>query len=173
MNFEDRYSTAVRTNNLKSEEKTTFSSSDVLGAAGLAAKLNPLAIALLRLFTGDNRAADTIVELMSAKMVGKAFRLRDEIDMVAASLIARMVLDWYRDSVCKQCGGHGFKRMTGAPTLSDQACGNCSGSGKRDFDSMFPASRLELAKWVSVELEREMGIAGPASMAMLRPRLDL
>ena len=173
MKFEDRYASAVRTSNLKSEEKTTFSSADILGAAGKASVHYPLALALLRLFTGDNKAADTIIELMSLKMVGKAYRLRDEIDMVAASLVARIVLDWYRDSVCKQCGGHGFKRMIGAPTLSDQACPHCAGQGKRDFDSMFSSRRLELAKWAAAELEFEMALAGPAAMAALKPRLDL
>lgn len=174
MKFEDRYASAMRSSNLRSEEKTLHSSADILGAAGKASKDYPLALSLLRLFNGDNGAVAKIVELMTEKAITKAYRTtRAEIGPVAASLIARMVLDWYRDSACKPCGGHGFKRMKGAPALSDQPCQVCTGTGKRDFETMFPPNRLELAKWLAAELERETALAGPAAMAALAPRLDL
>jgi hypothetical protein len=173
MKFEDRYATAMRSSNLKSEEKTMHSSADILGAAGKASKKYPLALALLRLFNGDNHAVSTIIELMTTMAISKAWRKHVEIDRVSASLIARLVLDWYRDSVCKPCGGHGFKRMAAAPALSGQACGECRGTGKRPFETMFPASRLELAKWLAAELEQNTALAGPAAMAALSVRLDL
>jgi hypothetical protein len=149
------------------------SSADILGAAGKASKDHPLSLSLLRLFNGDNGAVSEIIELMTSAAVGKAYRVGPEISRVAASFIARLVLDWYRDSTCKACGGHGFKRMNGAPTLSDQPCGQCAGTGRRNFDAMFPKSRLELARWLAAELEREQALAGPAAMAALAPRLDL
>lgn len=173
MKFEDRYARAVRSTNLRSEEKTIYSSVDILGAAGKASARHPLSLAILRLFIGDKHAVTQIIDLLTGKAVGKAHRLNTEIDQVSASLLARLVLDWYRDSVCKTCGGHGFKRLPGAPKLSDQECGQCEGTGKRDFESMFPSSRLELAKWLAAELEREAGKAGPAAMAALAPRLEL
>lgn len=173
MKFEDRYARAMRSSNLRSEEKSVHSGADILGAAGLAAKEHPLAIALLRLFNGDLGAVDRIIDLMTDMAVGKAYRLGREIDRVAASLLSRFVLDWYRDARCKACGGHGFKRMKAAPTLSDQQCTACEGAGRRNFESMFPPERLELAKWLAAELERETALAGPAAMAALAPRLEV
>jgi hypothetical protein len=173
MKFEDRYHSAVRTSNLKSEEKTMFSASDVLGAAGLAAKTDPLAFALLRMFTGDRHAAGEIIEMLTDKLVGKGYRSGNEIDRVAASLMARLVLDWFRDSVCKACGGLAYRRMEGAPSLSARACGVCEGTGRRSLEALFPDERVDLARWLAVEMERELAKAGPAAMKALAPRLDL
>jgi hypothetical protein len=61
MKIVDRYASAVRASSLKSEPDTTYSASDVLGAMGLAGKRHPLAVALTRLFTGDNTASGDIV----------------------------------------------------------------------------------------------------------------
>lgn len=175
MKFDDRYSTAIRSSNLRSEAKTLHSSADILGAAGKASKRHPLALALLRLFcSSDNQTVGEVVDIMTSMAVGKAYRLHDEIGREAASILSRLVLDWYRDPACKQCGGHGFKRMANAPTLSDQSCGICSSTpGRRNFEAMFPSNRLELAKWLAGELERETAIAGPAAMAALATRLEL
>lgn len=174
MKFEDRYAMAVRTSNLKSESTTTFSSADILGAAGLAAQRHPLAISLLRLFTGDNAAAGVIVDHMTQMTMSKAhFAYSQAIDREAASIVSRLVLDWYRDRRCRPCRGLGHQLIPGTPKLSDQACKVCGGAGLRDFDAMFPPDRLQLAKWLASELEREMGMAGPAAMAALKPKLDL
>lgn len=171
MRFEDRYASAVRSSNLKSEPKTTFSDADVLGAAGKAANRHPLALALLRLFTGDNHASAVIIELLTDRLVGKAFRMGDEVDRAAASLMARIALDWFRDAVCKRCGGHGFKLLKGSPHLGEDRCPHCEGTGKRDFEGLFSERRVDLARWVLVELEREIALAGPAAIEMLAPRL--
>lgn len=172
MRFEERYATAIRANSLKSEAKTTASSTDVLGAAGIAARDNPLGFALYRLFLGDNGSVDAIIEEMAARAVGKAYRIKPEIDWQGARILSRLVLDWYRSPACRACGRHGFQRMKNAPALSDQPCTECRGAKDRDFDAMFSLTRLSLARWLAVELEREMGLAGPAAMAALAPRLD-
>lgn len=170
MKFEDRYALAVRSSNLRSDDRTMYSSVDILGAAGKASVKHPLSLAVLRLFLGDKHAVPQIVDLLTLKAVGKAYRMNAKIDQVSASLLSRLVLDWYRDPVCKQCGGHRFKLFANTPKLSDQACGQCHGSGKRDFESMFPSNRVELARWLAAELEREAGMAEPAAMAALAPR---
>ncbi len=174
MKFEERYATAIRTSNLKSEPNTTVSSTDILGAAGAASRQHALAFGLMRLLLGDNGNVGSIIETMAEKAVGKAYRIGlEEIDWQGARTLARIVLEWYRDPTCKTCGGHGFKRMQNAPALSDQACTACRGHGQRDFDAMFPPTRILLARWLAVELEREIGLAGPAAMRALAPRLDL
>jgi hypothetical protein len=92
--FDERYATAVRSSNLRSDAKTTFSANDVLGAAGIASKRHPLALTLLRLFTGDNHASDRILELLESMLVGKSYRMdRKVIKRPAASLMARLLLD--------------------------------------------------------------------------------
>lgn len=170
MRFEDRYARAMRSTNLKSEASTTHSGADIVGAAGLAAKKQGLAIALLRLSSGDNHAAIDIVELMTKKLVGKAYRMQPPITHNAASMLARIVLDWFLDSKCKACGGHGYVRISGTPTLSDKECAACHGRGRRPFETLFSDDRVDLARWMLAELEREMGLAGPAALAALGPR---
>jgi len=171
--FEDRYSKAVRSSNLKSKPETRQSDSDIIGAAGLAAKHSPLAIALLRFFVGGDKSGAVVVEQMTRMAIGKAYRIDYQIGEAAASIIARMVLDWHRDSACKSCGGHGFQVMANAPMLSDQRCQTCGGSAKRPFDLMFQPERLELARWLLDEVERETSIAGPLAMVSLASQLDL
>ena len=173
MKIMDRYAGAVRSSNLGSKPDTTYSDSDVIGAAGLAAKRAPLGVALMRLFSGDNHAIGEIVRILSAKAVGKAYRLGSEIGQVEADDVARAVLAWHRDGVCKPCGGHGQKLIPGTTTIGDETCAACRGGGRLLFDRQFSAGRLELAQWLVAELEREMAIAGPAAMMMLAPRLDL
>lgn len=185
MSIIDRYTSAVHSSNLKSKEATTFSDSDVLGAAGFAAKPvrtvagvevrgSPLGIALLRLFAGDNTASGELVRVMSRALVGKAWHWgKVALPEVEADDIARCVLAWFRDGICKACGGHGKEKLPGAPSLSDHDCRTCKGTGRVPFDSAFSMEQLALARWLLAEVEREQAIAGPAAMAALAPRLEL
>jgi len=185
MKFEDRYHSAVRTSNLKSEEKTTFSASDVMGAAGFAGKEmrsaetsdpsrgQPLAMALMRLLSGDNHASAEILALLSAKVIGKAHRTGPEIGQPAALMVSAIVLDHFRDRRCRACRGHGFELIRGAPAIGDKECQRCRGTGMKPFETMFKPERVELARWLAAELERELAKAGPAAMAALAPRLTL
>jgi len=176
----DRYASAVRSSNLRSKPDANMSDSDVIGAAGLASKRSPLAIALMRLFTGDNRAAPEIVRIMAASVVGKAWHLHKiELPRLEADDIARAVLAWHRDGVCKVCGGHGFMLAgnvsigTGRAVIGDVPCPACHGTRKVPFDHQFAMDRLELARWLRSEIEREQAIAGSEAMRALGPTLEL
>lgn len=181
MAFIDRYASAATSSNLKSGGADT----DTLGAGAFIAKRtrfaetsyprpgSPLAVALLRLCTGDSNAADDLIELLTAMMIGKAYRLGREIGHPAASIIARHAIDWFRDPACKACGGHGFALIRGTPTLGKKVCRSCAGTARRGYEVLFTADRVDLARWALIELEREMSLAGPAAMAALAPRLDL
>lgn len=174
MKIEDRYSSAIRSSNLRSNPETNQSDADVLGAAGLAAKQSPLAIALLRLFVGGDSNGAQVVEHLATMAVGKAYRMGGaEIGKPDALTLAWQVLAYHRNSTCKPCGGHGHQTMANVPVLSAQRCPVCKGSGKRSFNNMFSIERLELARWLLVEMERETAIAGPLAMARLAPKLDL
>lgn len=169
----DRYSGAVHSGNLGSKPDTTHSDSDVLGAFGLAAKRSPLAVALARLFTGDNHAAGHIVTILAEKVISRAYSQGITLAHVEAQDLSRAVLSWQRDSRCKSCGGHGVRVILGTTTLGDEPCPVCKGEGRIPFNRQFTMERLELARWLSTKLEAEIGVAGEAAMRMLAPRLDL
>lgn len=167
----DRYAGAVRSSNLRSSSDSTYSDSDVLGAVGLAGKQNPLAMALARLFCGDNHAARDLVQILSELAWGKALALRIDLKRTQADDMARAVLAWHRDGVCKVCGGHGFRLIVGAPALSENACESCK-FGKIPFEPNFHAEQRVVAWWLVGQVEREQSIAGPAAMTKLAPVLD-
>lgn len=172
MSIIDRYATAIRSSNLGSKPDTDRSDSDIIGAAGLAAKRSPLAIALMRLFCGDNHASSTIVGILADKAVGKAYRMGNECSRSEARDISAAVLAWHRDGTCKVCGGHGVKLIPGTKTLGGDRCTSCR-DGKILFDSKFSMLRLDLARWLAAELDREQAIAGADAMRALAPKLDL
>lgn len=169
----ERYAGAISSKDLKSDERTTFSDSDVLAAMGLAGKATPLGVALARLLAGDVRAAADVVAVLGAGIVGHAFRNRPgrEISLADARQIAAVVLDWFRDSACRVCGGVGFQRIEGAPSLSDNPCPVCRGSGKRNFDGMFDANDRGLARWAAAEIERKQASAGAIAMRLIAQRM--
>lgn len=168
----DRYASAIRSSNLGSKPETTNSDSDVIGAAGLAAKRSPLAIALLRLLCGDNHASASVVGILADRAVGKAYRMGGECTRVEAWDISAAVLAWHRDGACKACGGHGVRLIAGTTTLGNDKCPQCV-FGRIRFDRQFSEKRLGLAMWLSSEIEREQAIAGSDAMRALAPRLDL
>jgi len=150
MKYQDRYSSAVRSSNLKQSSEATVDT-DILGAAGFAAKHSPLAMALLRLFVGDNHAARDVVLIMADKAVGKAWHWGQiELSRVEAEGMACKVLAWHRDGVCKPCGGHGVKLQSGGrigdgrDALSDRQCPECRGTRKVPFEREFSGERLPL-----------------------------
>lgn len=169
----DRYASAIRSGNLASKPDTTFSDSDVVGAHGLAAKRHPLAIALQRMFLGDNMAAHQVVLTLAENACGKAFRMGLDLTDVERVDLARSVVAHWRHGICKACHGHGYKLIEGTPHLSEQLCPVCKGSRRRSFDREFPMLHLDLARWMLAEVERETAKAGQAAMAALAPRLDL
>ncbi len=185
MRFTDRYTAAVPSRNLTSDPDTRASDSDVLGAAGLAAKPrrmgadgverpgSPLGIALMRLLAGDNHASAETVRILAGKAVGKAYRLGIECRQVEADDLARAVLAWHRHGTCRQCGGHGVRVIPGTTTLGGEQCSPCGGTGRRLLRREIPMQFLALAEWLAVEIERELAFAGPAAMHALAPSLDL
>lgn len=174
MLIRERYAAAIRSKNLKSEPRTIYSDTDVLGAMGIAGKANPLGVAVARLLAGDKRAALLVIEVLAPKAISYAWQARRlAIQRVEADDICRMTLAWYLDSACKPCGGTGYRKIEGTPALSAAQCHSCRGTGHRDFDASFPADRLAIAKWAAAEMERELAFAGPMAMRALASRLDL
>lgn len=175
----DRYARAMGSSNLRSQEITTNSDADVIGAAGMAGVRQPLAMALARLMSGDNRASIDVTAQLSTLAWGKAQAMRVKLKRAQADDMAAAVLGWMRGGVCKPCGGHGFELQSDAvlgesrAVLSDRHCKHCKGTGKVPFEREFHKDLVELARWLLVKVEEESSKAGPAVMAKLAQRMGL
>ncbi|RYF50298.1 MAG: hypothetical protein EOO27_32025 [Comamonadaceae bacterium] len=179
MKVTDRYATAVRSSCLTVDPRTTFSDTDVLGAMGLAARelkkedKHSLAVALERLFLGDNSASVEIVDALATKLRNKA--AEDHLKMTAGQCrdVARACLAWHRHGTCRPCGGHGKLPIEGTPHLGEESCPVCMGRGQYPFEIQFREEWRGLAVWLVEFMKREQGRAGPAAMRKLAPKLDL
>lgn len=188
ISIKNRYASAVNSSNLKSEERTNTSDSDVLGAMGIADRRlslginehgdkigseHPMAVPLERLFVGDRASAGVIVQLLAGSIRGKAQSLRIRMSETQATDMAKAVLGWFRQPACRVCGGHGFKVIKNTTVLGDSKCRPCNGSGKVLLEDLFHADQRELVRWAKDQMEREAGQAGPAAMKALAPSLEL
>lgn len=187
---EERYSTAVSSSNLAVNPRTSMSDTDVLGAMGLAdreltqgrksdgtpVRPAPLAVALERLLSGDSRAAHGIVRGLADAVWKEARGRNTKLTHLEATHMAKVLLAWMRDGVCKTCGGHGYQLIPGTKTHSVTPCRHCSKSetpGKRPLFKEFRPAHRDLADWLRNEVQREAGRAAPQAMAHLASTMDL
>lgn len=186
MAITDRYASAVHSSSLKTKADTVMGDTDVLGAMGIADRVlttgrdhdrnvhpAPLAVPLARLFSGDNRAAYEIVRTLAGMAFDQSWVMHIKIGQAQAKDMAKACLAWYRDGVCKPCGGHGETLIPGSKTHSGHNCQACRGTGKIPFESQFRQEHQQLARWLVAEMERECGRAGPIAMAKIAPTLEL
>lgn len=183
-----RYFSAVNSGNLRSNPNTYMSDSDMLGAAGFAARgrtvvagghihkrpPHPLAVGLARLFAGDDREARQIVAILSSMAWGKAKAEGVKLKRVQADDMASHVLAWFRHGTCKACGGHGYKVVGGLlghsrAVISDAPCDDCEGAGKVSFLMPFTPAQMSIARWLREEVEIEQSVAGAEIMKALGP----
>ena len=186
----DRYAGAINSKNLRPREGTDLADVDVLGGMGIAGKArvtlpdgrtgpgSPLGAALLRLFLGDGRGADAVVQILARMARDKADTLGTKVKEAQRIDIARAVLSWHRDGRCPTCTGHGFEVLAsgagGRATLTDRACRACAGTGRVPFDPQFRAGPERIiAQWLAVQVQTEQQRAGGLAMAAIRPSLSL
>jgi hypothetical protein len=187
MSIADRYATAIRSSCLTVDERTYRSDTDVLAGMGCADRAlsrgkdfngrdipkAPLAVALQRLFMGDNHASREIVQVLADLAWRRARTTGVKLARPQAADMARACLAWHRSGVCKPCGGHGVMVMPGTKTLGHQKCGACKGEGAVPFERQFPQELRELARWLVAEMERDQAKVGPEAMKWIAPMLDL
>ncbi|WP_422096321.1 hypothetical protein [Variovorax sp.] len=171
LTIEDRYSAAIRSSNLKIDPRTKRSDSDVLGAMGLAARHFPLAVALQRLFLGDNTAAKEIVEILADDVWKKARGMRIKLNRVQAYDLARASVAWHRNPTCTACHGHGATVIPGTKTLG-VVCTSCRGEGRTSLAKLFK-DLAPLADWLVAHMEKHQAMAGPEAMKQLAGYLEL
>jgi hypothetical protein len=178
----DRYASAVNTSNLKSDPKTTYSPTDVLGAYGLADRRlangidhhtkHPLAVPLERLFAGDDTAARDIVLRLTGIIRGKAIALRVDLTQSQTRDMARAILGWFRRPACPKCDGHGFKKIAGTTTIGNMRCRPCDATGRVQLEQLYRVEQRQLVRWVVARMELEAGLAGPAARKAIAPQLN-
>jgi hypothetical protein len=183
----NRYASAIHSSNLAVDSSTYMSDPDVLGAMGLADKALttgrsgdgtpvkpvPLAVPLERLFAGDNNAVYDIVRML-ADMAWRRARADDvKMNHAQAKDLAQACLAWHRDGACKPCGGRRWLLIEGTTSLSQNECPDCRGTGKMPFERQFRPEHRELARWLTAEMGRAAGHAGPQAMKALAPRLEV
>lgn len=168
----NRYSSAINSSNLKSEERTTWSDSDVLAAMGLAARQHPLGAALQRLFVDGK--PQVVVDMLTLMARDRSYRVKERLTEMQARQISEKVLAWYRHGVCTDCGGTGKEVvLEPKPHLSDEDCPSCHGTGRRLFEPSFTPDQRAIAVWLKNEIEKHQAMAGAAAMRLIAPMLDL
>jgi hypothetical protein len=172
MKIETRYTSACASSHLTVDPRTTMSDTDVLGAYGLVGKTHPLSVALARLLSGDNRETHEVVRVLSDMIWRKARGGREKVSEVMASDMAKACLAWWRDGVCKACGGHGKTIIPGSPALSDHDCPECRGVGKIAFERNFSREYRDLAAWVQATMEKHLAMAGQEAMRKIAPMMN-
>lgn len=183
----DRYSSAVHSSNLKPTKDGQVGDVDILGAMGTAArwleqgrdgqgnpiKPSPVAVPLQRLFMGDNNAAHDVVRMLAEMVFERSWDVKVRIKKTVCVDMAKACLAWFRDGVCKPCGGHGKTLIPGTKVHSPHDCQACYGRGKIAFESNFRQEQQGLALWLVNEMERASGTAGQTAMRALAPSLNL
>lgn len=103
---------------------------DVLGAVGMgAASINPAYLAIYRLkYNNDRESMDTVKQTFI--VWARNSMIRRKIDAGSAPRIAAQALQKWLFDVCQKCGGTGYPKITGTPSLSAKKCHACGGSGK-------------------------------------------
>ncbi len=170
MKIIERYSAAVNSDNLAIDPRSTWGDSDVLGAAGLAARRLGLGVALARFLAGGK--AQGVIEVLEDMAWAQSLRLHVKITRVQATDVSKAVLAWYRYGICQPCGGTGFQVIPNTPSLGDE-CKHCHGTGRIPFDSQFPEKLLGIATWLGRAVECSQAEAGNEAMRLIAPRLDL
>ncbi len=170
MLISERYSSAIRSSNMRSKEATTFSDPDVIGAFGLAAKIEPLGVALQRFFAGDGSAAAQVILALESRLTD---HFGGQISAAQARVVAAKVLAWNRTNTCDACGGSGYEVIPDTPSLSNKICKVCKGTGKKLFQKQFHHDKLKFADWAQVQIEIAQSRAGQAAKKAIAPSLEL
>jgi hypothetical protein len=116
---------------------TARNGSEVLTAASLSAigeEREQVAVALLLwevTYQGRSEQQKHLAELLGARLnrqMGKSKRLKGD-----AWKIAQEILAWHLHGICTKCDGRGYEQIKDTPSLSNNICNECHGTGKRPY----------------------------------------
>ena len=165
MKIQERYSVARNTSNMKSSERTTFSASDVIAAAGLTGQQHETAMLLWEVtFRGKTSAKLALVDRLERDLTMHMLKTGRVGEPRKVSMA---VLAWWLHGTCQPCGGRGYETNLGTPTLSDKVCRHCGGSGK------VPIPQDAAFTWLVDRLQRFTAHAGGQVMHKLADDMEL
>lgn len=168
----DRYASAIKSSRLVHNADSVWADTDVLTAMGWAGKRFPLSAILARLYAGDSTVEHQLLEVLAEVAFRKG--ARRGLKRPQARLLASGVLAYHRNPRCGHCGGLGYKRMEGAPTLSTDRCKPCKGTGQVPLRKFTGATWEWLGSEVLSVIEAEAGRAfGEAAGRVRIPDLAL
>lgn len=146
----DRYARAVQSSSLTPDPESSAAPLDFLGAAGFAARRQPLGMLLQRLRASPTPLAQSVAGAALAERLRDAVRRRQvRRDGADSDAIAADALAWWLDPTCLSCGGVRF--VARDSRLTAKHCTACSGSGLR------PAGAGEATGWVLDAISRHVG----------------
>jgi DnaJ-class molecular chaperone len=81
--------------------------------------------------------------------------------------IAKEMVAWHLHGICTNCDGRGHEQIKDTPSLSNNLCNVCHGTGKR------PHPREASHVWMAGYLSTLTTTAGAETMKRLRAKMDL
>ncbi|QIM51612.1 hypothetical protein [Hydrogenophaga crocea] len=144
---------------------TANGATDVITAAGWVAQRHEMALMLWAvMYQGKTSQKHRLAEMLGDHL-NRAKEKRKTLKGDAWK-IAREMLAWHCEGVCTACDGRGYEAIQGTPSLSDNLCSHCHGSGKR------PYPRDAAHVWMEQELNQLSAIAANEMMKRLARALD-
>lgn len=147
---------------------TARNGSEVVTAAGWVAQAKQHDLALM--LWGVMYEGKTSEKLNLADKLGQHLNdrmARDRSLKGNAWKIAAEMLAWHLHGVCEFCDGRKYEVIQDTPSLSDNVCHHCHGTGKR------PYPREASHVWMAAELSKMTAIASGELMKRLAKDLDL
>lgn len=140
--FKERITRAQESKNLGEVPVNKIGDVDLIRACGLASIANPLGMDVWRwLYNKDKQSMLKVAEAL--------------VEQGHAVVVVHRVLVHMDSDVCPACFGRGYKVVAGTPMLSDEACVECKGAGRREIQGEAEQALVDLIK----RLEREIGAA--------------
>lgn len=121
---------------------------DVIAAAGIAGRREPLGLAIWRAaYANDPAAYREAQRLLVARVANVARRRHWPEPASTLKMLALRVCRWSVFSTCATCFGRGRIPIDGAPNfLSDAPCEDCGGRGQTPLDRVVKARFRERAR---------------------------
>lgn len=124
MSIAESLARASRTSHLGDSE-LRVTDSDFLKASGAVAQTHGLGVSLIRLLYAHDLAQVRTVLPALAQV------LSDYRSAENALILTGTVLQLMMHPACPECRGRGAPQIKDSPVLSDETCGPCDGTGKR------------------------------------------
>lgn len=145
---------------------TANGATDVITAAGWVAQRHEMALMLWAvMYQGKTSQKHRLAEKLGDDMA-IAKRSDPRLKGFDAHKIAKEMLAWFCEGVCTACDGRGYEAIQGTPSLSDNLCNHCHGSGKR------PYPRTAGHIWMEQKLNQLSAYAANEVMKRLARALD-